>query len=499
MDMDNDRRSVLVSVVGKVAALPAIHNRFKKSPKPHRAPDHIDWDPDCPGLGIRLRGSTGDGTWVVQWREGRRSRRRSLGAVHQLSRDDARTLALELMGHTAPAGAPRPPLLGEFIPTFLADCAGRWRPATRVSIAHICQRHLVSELGGRRIDEITRADVLMWFDVLRKSQNWALSVLSSLMIHAETLGHREPNTNPCSGLRRKKTGFKARYPDPDAYRRLGKALHLRPAEDQAAVQVIQFLALTGARRGEALALRWDYIQTDRIVLPDSKTGPKTIWMPVPVKALIDSVPRGDSPFVFGFADRARTLRQLNEVWAAVRVNVGGAKIRLHDLRHGYASVAVRQGAELKSIAGLLGHSDFATTMGYAHLRQEHIALAAERVSSRLSKALKPPPPPDPAPEVSGHRSSSKGYLRHLRALLGTEPDSVDPGPPSRKLTMEEEIELYYSTTLNADDGPESPREFCTRRNLEFTDFKTSLRLYRDHARSSLASRSSTAAGSEAQP
>ena len=497
MDMDNDRRSVLISEVRKLGVPPSTHKRFRKSVKPDRAPDHIDWDPDCPGLGIRLRGSTGDGTWVVQWRERGLTRRRSLGAVHQLSRNDARALALELMGHAVPTGSAPPPLLEDFVPTFLADCAGRWKPATRVAIALRCRRHLVPELGRRRLNEITRADVLMWFDALKKCQNWALSILSSLMIHAETLGHREPNTNPCSGLRRKKTGFKARYPDPDAYRRLGAALNLRPAKDQPAVQAIQFLALTGARRGEALSLRWDHVQTDRIVLPDSKTGPKTIWMPAPVKALIDSVPRGESPFVFGLADRAQTLRQLNEVWASVRVNVGGGKIRLHDLRHGYASVAVRQGAELKTIAGLLGHSDFASTMGYAHLRQEHIALAAERVSSRLSNAMKPPPPPEPARDASGPRSFSKGYLRHLRVLLGTDPESAVPATPSRKLTMEEEIELYYATTLSADDGPESPREFCARRNLDFADFRTSMRLYRDQARSSRRNPSSTTTGSEA--
>lgn len=222
-------------------------------------------------------------------------------------------------------------------------------------------------------------------------------------------------------------------------------------------------------------------------------------MPAPVKALIDSVPRGDSPFVFGVADRSKTLRQLNEVWGAVRVTVGTRKIRLHDLRHGYASVPVRQGAELKSIAGLLGHSDFATTMGYAHLRQEHIALAAERVTSRLSNAMKPPPPPEPPRHAQGHRSFSKGYLRQLQALLGTDPASAAPDSPSRKLTMEEEVELYYATTLTAGDEPESPREFCARRNLDFTDFRRSLRLYRDQARSARTVRLSTTTVSEVRP
>lgn len=490
MDMDNDRRSILVSKLFKAKALPAAHGRSRPNLKTNRPPDQIDWDADCPGLGIRIRGSTGDGTWVVQWRERGLTRRRSLGAVHELIRDDARALALEMMGHIAPSEAPLPPLLEDFVPTFLADCAGRWRPSTHKAITRLCRRQLIPQLGGRRIHEITRADVLMWFDALRSCQPWSLSALSSLMVHAETLGHRRPNTNPCVGLRRKKTGFKARYPDADAYRRLGVALNLHPKKaDRRAIQAIQFLALTGARRGEALALRWDHIHSDRIVLPDSKTGPKTIWIPAPVKTLLESVPRSESPFVFGLPDRAQMLRQLTTVWAAVRVRVGSGYLRLHDLRHGYASVAVRQGVELKTIAGLLGHSDFATTMGYAHLGQEHIARAAERVSSRLSKAMKPPPPPEPAPSPAGRRSISKAYLQHLRVLLGTTPDPADQIVPSRKLTMEEEIELYYATALTADEESESPRQFCARRNLDFTDFRTSLRLYREQVRTSRLSAS----------
>ena len=97
-----------------------------------------------------------------------------------------------MTGHAALTGSPRPPLLEDFVPTFLADCAGRWTPTTRVAIARICRRQLITGLGGRRINEITRADVLMWFDALGKCQNWALSALSSLMIHAEALGYREP-------------------------------------------------------------------------------------------------------------------------------------------------------------------------------------------------------------------------------------------------------------------------------------------------------------------
>jgi hypothetical protein len=125
MDMDNDRRLPPISNVREPDSKAAPYKGFRPSAKQRRAPDSIEWDAEFPGLGIRLRGSTGDGTWVVQWRERGTSRRRSLGAVHQLRRDEARTLARELMGHQIATGPALPPLIAEFVPTFLADCVSR--------------------------------------------------------------------------------------------------------------------------------------------------------------------------------------------------------------------------------------------------------------------------------------------------------------------------------------------------------------------------------------
>lgn len=214
MDIDNEHRAAPVSTLCELNETAPACTRFKVSVKQGRAPERIQWDKECSGLGIRLRQATGDGTWVVQWRDRGRSRNRSLGAVHHLSRDEARTLARELIGHQVPVGLALPPLSEGFVRTFLADCAGRWKPSTRAVVARTCRLHVVPELGGRRINEIARSDVLAWFDARNTCQSWALSVLSSLMIHAEALRYREPNSNPCIGLRRKKTGFKLAIPTP---------------------------------------------------------------------------------------------------------------------------------------------------------------------------------------------------------------------------------------------------------------------------------------------
>lgn len=383
-----------------------------------RAKERIEWDPDFPGLGRRFRSATSRGTWIVQWRRAGRSYRRTIGSAKSISRDAARVIARQLLHPAAdapPLALSGAPTLAEFIDTFQRDCAGRWKPRTRVAIGRLCRKYLVPAFGPRRIDAITRGEVVLWFESRKRSANWCLSILSSLMLHAEALGLRPDNSNPCAGLRRKKAGFTARYPTADDYRRIGAALATAPSRFFPSVQVIRFLAYTGARRGEALAMRWEHINNDRCVLPDSKTGPKTIWLPRPARELVE-LARADQtgPYVLGTDDRAQAVRALDRAWEYIRNAAGLNRLRLHDLRHGFASVAVGQGHDLRIVAGLLGHSDFATTLGYAHLAQSHLTAAADRVSRRLASAIgmsetvespetKPPPSPPHRNVESSHR------------------------------------------------------------------------------------------------
>lgn len=187
------------------------------------------------------------------------------------------------------------PTVAAFAETFQRDCAGRWKPATREQVGHLLRRHLLPSFGHRPINAVTRAEVVLWFESATASANWCLSLLSSLMIHAETLGLRPDNSNPCAGLRRKKSGFSARYPTAEDYQLIGRAMSDSLKDFRRSVPIIRFLALTGARRGEALALRWSHLHEDRFVLPDSKTGPKTIWLPRAARALLKRTRRRTTP------------------------------------------------------------------------------------------------------------------------------------------------------------------------------------------------------------
>ena len=252
------------------------------------------------------------------------------------------------------------------------------------------QRFILPAFGNRSVDAITARDVRSWFDELSVTKagtaNRSLAVLSSLMKHAEDLGLRPEGSNPCRGLRRRKTGFKAHYLTDAEFAALGWALTRVEYRFPVAVAAVRFLLYTGARKSEALGLRWEHVHGDRAVLPDAKTGPRTIWLASTARAILDTLARRDGcPWVFA-SDKGRPV-SLVQAWRVIRTKAGLGRLRLHDLRHSHAAVAVETGEGLRIIAGLLGHADIETTFGYAHLAEGAVFEAANRVSRTLADAL----------------------------------------------------------------------------------------------------------------
>ena len=235
--------------------------------------DAVLWDSIAPGLGMRVR-PNGRKTWIVHRRCNGSVIRRTLGTLDALTVEGARHAARALITDAETGSTPATvPTMRTFGPAFLADCAERWKPATRRAHAHGMSRFILPAFGDRRVDAVSAKDVRNWFDDLSVtragSANRALAVLSSLMKHAEALGLRPEDSNPCRGLRRRKTGFEAHYLTDDEFAALGRALDDAEADHQVAVPALRFLLYTGARKSEALRLRWDYVHGDRAVLSDS--------------------------------------------------------------------------------------------------------------------------------------------------------------------------------------------------------------------------------------
>ena len=184
------------------------------------------------------------------------------------------------------------PTVKSFARTVLADCAERWKPATRKMYAFNVRRWIEPAFSDRRVDAIGAKDVRSWFDGIAAthpgSASWALAAMWSMMKHSETLGLRPEDSNPCRGLRRRKTGFQARYLTDDEFAALGRALADAEADHPVAVAALRFLLYTGACKSEALRLKWEYVHGDRAVLPDSKSGPRTIWLASPACSSISA-------------------------------------------------------------------------------------------------------------------------------------------------------------------------------------------------------------------
>ena len=348
------------------------------------------WDSAAPGLGLRAR-PNGRKTWIVHRRCNGSVVKRTLGALDALTVEDARHATRAMFAETQANGTPAAvPTVRTFAPAFLADCAERWKPATRDAHADGMRRHILPALGDRRVDAVTAKDVRNWFDDLSVtragSANRALAVLSSMMKHAEALGLRREDSNPCKGLRRRKSGFEAHYLTDDEFAALGRALVGAEAEWPVAVAALRFLLYTGARKSEALRLKWEHVHGDRAVLPDSKTGPRTLWLASPARAVLAARQRRTNcPWVF--ASPCGGPATVDKAWNAIRAGTGLPTLRIHDLRHSHAAVAVGGGEGLRVVAGLLGHADIKTTFGYAHLAEDSVFDAANRVSRGLADML----------------------------------------------------------------------------------------------------------------
>ncbi len=364
---------------------------------PQTVSEFVEWDDEVIGLGKRLRTASAP-RWIVQTRVEGRSRKRVLGDADAISLIDARLAAIKLLEKIKAnqpeevADAPNPlATVEEFAKRFLADCHSRWKPGTAKANRATFEKRINPGLGKLRVRDVAKADIVRWMDSATGApgtQNIALALVSGMMIHAEIIGIRPAGQNPCKGLRKREIGFKAHYLSPAEFKRLNKALTAQEAEFPIEVALIRFLALTGCRKGEARALRWEWLQGQAVRLPDSKTGPRSVWIGAAAQRVLDELPR-TWPLVFSRDGRETADHNFQKVWVTVRKKARLNGLRIHELRDSFASIAVGRGESMRTVAGLLEHSEVQTTLGYAHLAEAPVKEATERVSSYIASQIKP--------------------------------------------------------------------------------------------------------------
>ena len=362
------------------------------------------WDESIPGFGLRVMPS-GRKSFVVQYRAGRRPRRMSLGPSTVLTCDQARTRAITIIAAVKNGEDPAADRAAKRNAATVNDLAERFdkehiavrlKASTAKEYRGNLRRFILPALGRLAVPEITRADVAKFHHDLRHipyQANRCLEVVSKMFVLAEMWGLRPDGSNPRKHIRKYPEEKRERFLSAAELRRIGEVLREMESERvelSSAILAARLLILTGCRLGEIMNLKWDYIDFDEraLRLPDSKTGKKIVHLGGPAVEYLHDAQRIDgNPWVITGTLTGKPLSDLQPFWQLVRARAGLKDVRIHDLRHTFASTAVASGQGLPMIGKLLGHTQVQTTARYAHLAAEPVKMAADAVAQNLRQSL----------------------------------------------------------------------------------------------------------------
>jgi integrase len=386
------------------------------------------WDDTLSGFGVRVR-PTGAKSYVVVYRAGTGRgapvRRYTIAAVGKIAPERARARAKAILGAVAHGQDPAnqksaehgAPTVTELADRFMADHVRTKRKAgTAEFYRDILDRIVKPAVGTMKADKVTRLQVGKLHSSLSETPfqaNRVLAVLGSMYAFAGRAGIVTEGSNPARGIDKFKESRRERFLTGEELERLGSAI--REAETigipwtadesrlnakhvpkamrftriaPSAAAALRLLLFSGCRLREILHLRWEHVDFERgcLFLPDSKSGRKTVILNAPALAVLNALERV-GPYVVPADNPAQPRHDLKRPWHAVTKHAGLLGVRLHDLRHTYASFGAGGGLGLPIIGRLLGHAQVATTARYAHLDNDPLRRASEAIAGRIAAAL----------------------------------------------------------------------------------------------------------------
>ena len=361
--------------------------------------DAVFWDRSLAGFGVRVYPS-GRKVYVVQTRAGGRSRRVTVGRHGEIAPDQARKDAAKIIARLKTGLPPfgtepdTPPTLADLAERFQREhVAVHCKPNTIKHYGQMLNKHIVPHFGELAVASVERGDILRFqfaLSDLPTTANRCLDILVKMFNLAELWEMRSPGQNPCKSVRRYQLKRrKERFLTPVELARLGQVLETAPAERLASRHIaaaIRVLVLTGCRKNEILELAWDDLdfEAGEMRLRDSKTGGRVIPMPPAAAEVFASLPRtSGNPWVFPGKRDGTHLTSIQEPWDRIRRRAGLEGVRLHDLRHTFASRALAIGEGLPMIGELLGHRKIETTARYAHLARESVQASTAKVADSI--------------------------------------------------------------------------------------------------------------------
>ena len=367
--------------------------------------DTVFWDGELTGFGVRVY-PTGSKVYVAQARGPEGPKRVAVGRHGVINADEARKRAAHIIARikAGEEAVPEPlkpvggPTVAELCARYLAEYVSvRCKPGTAALYRSVIDRHVLPALGRLPLAALSRAQVAELHEKLYETPavaNMALRVLSSMHRLAAGWGMvPEGSSNPCRALVKYPEQRRERFLTDSEFTRLGEALdevEARGGASASAVAAIRLLALTGCRRSEILGLRREDVALEEaeVRLPDSKTGARAVALPPQaVELLAGLLGAHDGPWIIPGRKPGTRLANVDEAWRAIRDRAGLHEVRLHDLRHSYASRALALGEALPVIGKLLGHSRLETTARYAHLARDSAKDAADRVAASIEEDL----------------------------------------------------------------------------------------------------------------
>jgi integrase len=343
--------------------------------------------------------------FIIQYRAGRRSRRISLGSSTVLTCEQARDRAITIIAATRNGDDPAARRDAERRAVTVRELAERFekehinlrlKPSTAKGYKRMLERFVLPRLGNLRVTEVTRADIAQLHHDLRHiayDANRCLEMISKMFNLAEMWGLRLDGSNPRKHIKKYPEEKRERFLSPAELKRVGEVLREMEQEGielPSSIAAVRLLMLTGCRLGEIMSLKWEYVDIPgkALRLPASKTGAKVVHLGQPAVDVLEKIERIDrNPWVIvGTLPDAR-LSDLQPFWQRVRARAGLKDVRIHDLRHTFASTAVASGQGLPMIGKLLGHTQVQTTARYAHLAADPVKMAADQVAGNIAAAM----------------------------------------------------------------------------------------------------------------
>ena len=371
-------------------------------------------DSEVQGFGIRVT-ANGARSYVLRYvvRGSGRERTYTIGDASvwrtTVARERARELRRDIDDGGDPLGAieaeREAPTVADLIARFRVEHLPRKRASTRGDYDSILRLHVEPHFGQHtKVADVRFEDVDALHRKVSKSgatyaANRTMAVLSRMFSLA--VRWRMRPDNPAKGIERNIEYRRQRYLNGDELVRLSKALAKHPHPE--AADAIRLLLLTGARRGEVFGMRWQDVDLgaakwSKPAASTKQKRPHEVPLSAPARQLLSNIQKRQrragirSKFVFPGGGATGHVVELKKSWAMLTKAAGIADLRLHDMRHSYASQLVSAGASLPLVGALLGHTSPSTTARYAHLHHDPLRAATERVGAVIAAAGKPVKP-----------------------------------------------------------------------------------------------------------